>query len=175
MKKIIRKNNLWIALLVFICAKSAPYLIQGSFGVSIAAFFEIVALVYLIFGIIGYRINDKKEKIYKYSIVGVVFIVIVIGGNFLRYEGLSNVNSSPKLIIKEPLEGAVVNGSTTQVLGLTDKDTLVNINGKPILLNENAEFNEEITLNRGSNTIIVKVRNKFNKEITKTISVSASF
>ena len=49
------------------------------------------------------------------------------------------------------------------------------INDQPVLVNEKGEFSQDVGLKDGLNVINVRAKNKFNKETTQSVSVSANF
>ncbi len=107
-------------------------------------------------------------------VVGVV-ILLTISSFVYLYLQVNNFVSTPRLVIIKPLDGAGVEGNTTHVAGLAEKDALVTINDQPVLVNEKGEFSEDVGLKSGLNVISVKARNKFNKEATQSVSVDANF
>jgi hypothetical protein len=88
-----RKRNLWAALFVFILSKIIPVLSTGFLFESIGAFLEVSALVYLIFGIIGYNFKEGREWKYKYSIIGLAFLVLVASNVYFN----NSVNGGMKV------------------------------------------------------------------------------
>lgn len=109
----------------------------------------------------------------KMVVVSLVLLLVVSSFVYL-YAQVNNFVSAPRLAILKPTDGALVNGISTHVVGVAEKDALVFINDQKVLVNENGEFSEDVSVKPGLNMIIVKARSKFNKEATASISVNSN-
>ena len=126
--------------------------------------------------------EDKFRKPINFSIfvispkvVVISLITLVALGSFVYlYLQVNNFVSTPRLAIIKPADGTVAEGAFMQVLGVAEKDALVTINDQPVLVNEKGEFSQDVGLKNGLNVINVRAKNKFNKETTKSVSVSAN-
>ena len=126
--------------------------------------------------------DEKSGKPINFSIFVISPKMIVVGaltllalGSFVYlYLQVNNFVSTPRLVIIKPTDGTAADGSSTHVVGLAEKDALVTINDQPVLVNEKGEFSEDVGLKDGLNVISVKAKNKFNKETTQAVSVSAN-
>lgn len=107
----------------------------------------------------------------KMAIISMV-ILLVISSFVYLYAQVNNFISAPRLVILKPADGTTIDGSSTHVTGVAEKDALVFINDQKVLVNENGEFSEDVNLKSGLNTITIKARSKFNKEATTSISVN---
>ncbi len=127
--------------------------------------------------------DEKVNKPINFSIFVISPKMIVVSaitllalGSFVYlYLQVNNFVSTPRLAIIKPADGTVVDGSAAHVVGLAEKDALVTINDQAVLVNEKGEFSEDVGLKDGLNVISVKAKNKFNKETTQSVSVSANF
>ncbi len=127
--------------------------------------------------------EDKIRKPIDFSIfiispkvVVVSLITLVALGSFVYlYLQINNFVSTPRLVIIKPINGAVAEGISIAVSGVAEKDALVTINDQPVLVNEKGEFSQDVGLKDGLNVINVRAKNKFNKETTQSVSVSANF
>ena len=108
----------------------------------------------------------------KLIVVSVISLVAMASFGYLYFQ-VNNFVSTPRLAIIKPMDGVLVEGSGTHIVGVAEKDALVFINDQPVLVNEKGEFSEDVGLKDGINAISVKARNKFSKETTQNISVSA--
>jgi len=177
-KMSLRKKNFIRALLAFIIAKAiegfAPYLNSHYY---LGAFFELLALTFLIFGIIFRELKEGQKKIYKYLLIGTILLIFLFlaGSKLYVKNSINEFNSNPQLVITNPINGSSVQSSSVDVAGKTEKLALVYINNNSVLVNENGDFNTNITLKKGVNIINVRVRNKFDKETTQDISINANF
>jgi len=109
----------------------------------------------------------------KVIIVSLIIFLALASFTYLYME-VNNFISAPRLVIIKPADGTTVDGNSTHVTGVAEKDALVFINDQPVLVNENGEFGEDVGLKPGLNMITVKARSKFNKEATESISVNSS-
>ncbi|MBT4221008.1 MAG: hypothetical protein HN726_03825 [Candidatus Magasanikbacteria bacterium] len=96
----------------------------------------------------------------RYStILGVIFI-------FVLYVGLQvhNILTPPLLTINTPQDGLITSQNTVIINGQTEKNIEVAINGTNIKHNKTGQFEEELTLTPGVNTLIVTAKNKHGKQ-----------
>lgn len=103
------------------------------------------------------------------------FLLLIFGGIFYFYREIGKFSETPRLVVVQPATDLTLDGSSLDVVGLTDKDSKVTINDQPIYVNENGEFNETLSLQQGVNAITVKSLNRFGKESSKVINVSANY
>ncbi|HEX8974322.1 MAG TPA: RodZ domain-containing protein [Patescibacteria group bacterium] len=108
------------------------------------------------------------------KLIIVTSVMVVSLASFLYlYKEVDSFVSTPRLAILTPSDGATADGSSVHVAGVAEKDAMVSINDQAVLVNEKGEFSEDVGLKNGLNTIIVKARNRFNKQATQSISVNA--
>lgn len=110
----------------------------------------------------------------KIIIISAIILVAVAILAYL-YKEVNSFISTPRLVVIKPSDGLSVDGNSTHVTGIAEKDALVFINDQPVMVNENGEFGEDVGLKTGLNIITVKARNKFDKETSQTVSVNANF
>lgn len=127
--------------------------------------------------------DDNDRKPIKFSsfiitpkiIILSTIILLVLSSFLYLYLEVNSFISKPRLVIIKPSDGMSIDGSSTHVTGIAEKNALIFINDQPVLVNENGEFGEDVGLKSGLNVITVKARNKFNKEAVQTVSVNANF
>lgn len=98
-------------------------------------------------------------------------IIFLIGLCFwLGYQYFS-LKRAPFLEIISPSEGEQVSGEEIEVVGRTQPDVLLTINGIPILLSPNGEFHYKVDIFAGENKITIVAKNKVGKQtkIERTI------
>ena len=110
-------------------------------------------------------------KILTISIVS----FLIIGGVLYLYNELDSFVSVPRLIVISPSNESVIEGSQVYFRGVVDKGSEVFVNDQPILVNEEGEFSENVSLQEGLNVVKIKAINRFKKESEKVISVSANY
>jgi cytoskeletal protein RodZ len=97
--------------------------------------------------------------------------LLVLGCFFYLYKELGNFINTPRLVVIKPVSGSVVESKSVYVSGISEKDSEVFINDQPTMVNEKGEFNENVGLQDGLNTISVKARNKFGKEAVQNMTL----
>lgn len=103
------------------------------------------------------------------------FVLLVFGGVFYFYREIGKFSQTPRLVVMQPAADLTIEGSSVEVVGITDKDNKVTINNQAIFVNEKGEFNETLSLQQGLNVIEVKSTNSFGKETAKSFNVSATY
>ena len=100
-------------------------------------------------------------SIFSLSIIG------YIGFQIYRFQ------TPPNITISQPTNEAEVNQEDIVVKGRVDYDTVVEVNDKPVDVDENGNFEKEISLREGSNLITVRARKNRNNtlETVETIRV----
>lgn len=111
----------------------------------------------------------NRLKIQQSAIIFVFFLLVVLGYLFFQYRAAF---LPPALTITAPQN----NSKTPQnivVTGNADSNATVTINGSPVSVANNGNFQKNITLFPGSETIVIKAVNRFGKETTiqRTIDV----
>ncbi len=79
--------------------------------------------------------------------------------------------SVPRLAIDSPSKDMVTESEAIKVVGTTDPGVNLNINKEPISLTSDGKFQQEISLQKGLNTIVISAKNKANKESSKVFVV----
>lgn len=120
-------------------------------------------------------VNISSYVLTPKKIIAVVATVSVLAGLYFLYREIDSFASAPSLVIIAPESESEISGNSIFVEGITDSDAALFINGQPILVNDDGRFRENLTLQPGLNVINIKAVNKFEKEISKSISVSSTY
>jgi len=104
-----------------------------------------------------------------FGIISVAFLMAIV---IYFFKATENFSEAPFLEIAEPLENETVNDERLTIRGKTDPESSLEINGQAINLDKDGIFVAEVTLMEGINEIIIKAKNKFNKEAKKDIIVN---
>lgn len=93
---------------------------------------------------------------------------------FLSYLGLGyrRINQPPTLAVDTPKEQQVSTERKIDVLGRTDIDATVAVNGTSVLVRSDGKFFEQVTLEPGVNTITISTTSRFGKSATVTRKVT---
>lgn len=95
-------------------------------------------------------------------------IIVFFGYLFFQYR---NSTGAPNLEVYSPVDNIVATSDILDVIGKTDLDSEVFLNGQRILLSPNGSFATSIKLKEGLNTIDISSTNKLSKksEIVRTV------
>ncbi len=108
----------------------------------------------------------------KELIMSAVVLVLLIIGAYLYREFQSFV-SDPYLMVSQPVNGSTVTEAELTLSGKADARAVVMVNDAPIPVAADGNFEEELVLHPGQNTIIVSAKNRFDKEKRITLSIEA--
>jgi len=100
--------------------------------------------------------------------VGVIFVLATLG--YLIW-AVSSINRAPSLEIFSPQDREVVSGSSVMISGRTDPGMSVTINQQNVFVDSDGNFQSQVGLNAGPKELVVVAKNKFDKTVTKTITV----
>lgn len=106
----------------------------------------------------------------KLTVILLVTTFLTLFFGYLAYQYFSLI-SPPALSLSAPLAEEKVLGETIEVVGKTDPDAVVTINGELVSLSEKGEFRYQLGLTSGENTIVVEAVSKLGKKkrITRTV------
>lgn len=112
----------------------------------------------------GWRITPGK-----FLAIVAVFLVAL----FLTYFGLQyrKLQLPPTLTITEPIGESIVQERKLDVLGVTDPDTTITVNGLTVLVRSDGKFFTQLTLEPGVNTVTVIATSRFGKTRTEVRKV----
>lgn len=95
----------------------------------------------------------------------IVMTVSVLVLLFLGYFGLQygRLQQPPTLVMDSPKANSVVADKRVDVLGRTDPDATVTVNGVSVIIRDDGQFFDQLTLEPGKNTITVIATSRFGK------------
>lgn len=98
----------------------------------------------------------------------ILFIILFFGYLFFQYRIFT---SPPPLTIIKPDEGEIIHSSKINVKGKTDNDAVVSVNNQKTVVSSDGEFNVQLSLSPGVNSIIIEAVSKYGKKkiINRTI------
>ncbi len=106
---------------------------------------------------------------------GILFVVLVLLGGVYFYREVGEFSKAPRLVVLQPSDDLSIDGSSIEVIGLTDKEGKIRINSQPVFVNDKGEFKEVVSLQNGVNEIEIKAINRFSNEEVKNVNVSAKY
>lgn len=97
-----------------------------------------------------------------------IFLFVGFVMLFLIYLGIQyrQLQDPPGLVIDAPPENAVVTTKKVELLGVTDPDATVTVNGISVLVRGDGKFFDQVTLEPGTNTIAVIATSRYGKTTT---------
>jgi cytoskeletal protein RodZ len=103
----------------------------------------------------------------------ITLIVSVLVLLFLVYLGLQYqaLQKAPTLIVDEPGHQVVVTDKRIDVLGKTDPDATVTINGVSVLVRSDGRFFDQINLDPGVNKLTIVATSRLGKTTTQLVEV----
>lgn len=104
-------------------------------------------------------------SIWARNILVIACVILFFSYLTLQVKGILE---PPRLVILDPAEGLVTNQLNIIVRGETEKECQLTINGQETMLNEKGQFQSNIDLSDGVNTIVVSATKKHGK--TKTVT-----
>jgi cytoskeletal protein RodZ len=100
--------------------------------------------------------------------VGLIFVVITI--SYLIWQ-VASINKTPSLEIFKPQNYEVIKGSFVLVKGKTDPGIIVTVNEQNVFVDKEGNFTFPLSIAPGTKNLEFTAKNKFDKTITKSISV----
>lgn len=99
----------------------------------------------------------------KFITLLVIVAVFIVVGGYLFYQ-LSFLVSPPKLIISEPADNLITDKKIITIKGQTEPGVKLTVNGQQIYTDTTGNFEKEINVEPGLNTIIIQAQNRFEKK-----------
>ncbi|MGB9637262.1 MAG: helix-turn-helix domain-containing protein [Microgenomates group bacterium] len=107
---------------------------------------------------------NRKDFYWTPKTTFLLTVFLVVGGFiFFFFRQYLKFISPPPLEVFSPQEGQVF-PNKVEVVGKTDKDATVRIDGTLISLSEKGQFKEEIILPRGENVVTIEAANRQGKK-----------
>ena len=98
---------------------------------------------------------------------GLLLSVVFVLFGYLGWQ-VKNIIAPPALAIYSPPDGYITKNDQLPVVGETEKEAAVTINGRAIGNSENGQFQETINLSPGVNIITIIAQKKHGKTTTET-------
>ncbi len=105
------------------------------------------------------------------SLIYVLPLTLLLGFFVYLYYSYMSYQGPPVLVVESPTNNLVVNTPLVDVLGHTDPDVTLLINGDPLFLKTDGSFATTINLRDGVNTLSVVAINRIGKRTEQNITV----
>lgn len=114
-------------------------------------------------------IEDRERSLFQLTpskFIGILFGLLFLV--FISYFVFQYVNlqRSPAVSLEKPLQDQIVEDRKIEVIGKTNPDATVTINGVSALVRTDGKFYDQISLDPGVNTITVIATSRFGKSTT---------
>lgn len=111
-------------------------------------------------------LNKSWVQLTPARFLAIILVVLVLV--FLGYLGLQygKINSPPSLSLTSPANQLIVSDPRVDVLGSTDPDATVTVNGVSVLIRGDGKFFDQVDLSTGVNKITVVATSRFGKMTT---------
>jgi hypothetical protein len=111
--------------------------------------------------------RTHNRRLVKFA--GVSILVLAIAA-FAMSRSL-NYARGPEISIIEPANGATINSPTVIIRGMATRVNKIALNGNPISMDEQGNWNETVVIFSGLNKITVSATDRFGRSIEKTLDL----
>lgn len=123
--------------------------------------------------------NPKEYSISRFKIgrsALLIFFVSLVVLSFIIFQYRSAL-FNPALKVDSPAANSILRSLNIEVSGRTDPQASLTVDGSQVSVDDNGNFNKQITVFPGSVVIDVKAQNKFGKtsEVKRTITVKPGY
>ena len=108
--------------------------------------------------------RNAVKKILRYSIIS-LFALVILGYSLYQSK---NLIQGPGVAVIRPENGAAFDASLIEIEGQAHNVTLIDINGRPIFIDDKGVFKEKYLLSPGYNAVTITAQDKFGR-ITRKI------
>lgn len=116
------------------------------------------------------RTKGFKSNKVNFRSVTLAVVILAIFLIFLFFQTRAAF-ISPYLSVNSPKNGQEVSQDVS-VVGMTDNNATVTVNGEPVFVASNGNFVKKLGLFPGKTTIVIKAKNRLGRETVKTESVT---
>ncbi|MFC1790145.1 helix-turn-helix domain-containing protein [Patescibacteria group bacterium] len=119
-------------------------------------------------GLLEPLVNSQPKLIFSKGRLGIIIIFILFIIGYLGYQFFS-LRKGPFLEVKIPKQSETVISETIDIVGKTDPEATLRVNGELASLSAQGEFTFPVNLNVGKNLIIIEAINRLERK-TRVIS-----
>ena len=116
----------------------------------------------------GKKLNSLNPKTLLTTLL-VLFLLLIVG--YIGFQ-IYKFQSPPTLNITQPTDESEFTSEKIVIKGKTELETIVEVNGTAVEIDEEGNFEKEITLKEGSNIITVRARKSNTLEKVENIRVT---
>ena len=127
--------------------------------------------------------KEKTPKIFRVPrfivtpkmITAAIVFLIAASGFYYLYREIGRFAALPRLVVAEPMGDTSVEGNSITISGFTDQDAKLTINDQPVMVKDSGEFQENLLLQEGVNSINISSVNRFGKTAMRMLNVSSNY
>lgn len=110
----------------------------------------------------------KEPKIFLKFIFISLFIITIFSYTFFQAK---NIIIGPVIEIISPKNGATLEKSVVEITGKAKNISYISMNDNQIFVDGDGVFREKLLLSYGYNIITINTKDRFNREIKKTLEL----
>lgn len=111
-----------------------------------------------------------RTRFRKLIRLGVFALAAAVVAGYAAWRSLAYV-LGPEILINEPVDGASVASSTTEIIGRAWRVSSLYLNGRPITMDQEGHFNQTIIVFPGVNFLTVSATDRFGRSAGKTVEI----
>ena len=127
--------------------------------------------------------NKKAPKVSRVTrfvvtpkmITAAAVILVAASGFYYLYREVGRFAALPRLVVTQPSGDTSVEGNSITISGFTDQDAKLAINDQPVMVKDNGEFQENLLLQEGVNSINISSVNRFGKTAVRALNVKSNY
>lgn len=112
--------------------------------------------------------SRRETKFYLKAIIVGLFLVILFGYGI--YE-VWNYATGPQIIVSSPASGISVSESLISIEGRVKNSKEINLNDRPIVIDQAGNFSEKMLLSYGYNVLMLKAEDRFGKTAEQKLEI----
>ncbi len=109
-------------------------------------------------------LRSRNFLVFPKLIRNIVLLIIFLIFFFYLLFYFKRLSAPPKLIVNQPEKNLVTSAYVIDVIGISDPETEITINGSLVMSDQNGNFNQEIQLKSGLNNINIVAKKKHGRE-----------
>ncbi len=108
-----------------------------------------------------------NQRLFSWGIIG--FVILTIAGYTLAKT--KDILIGPRLVIEYPSSGITVHNELVTIIGRAQNISSVSMGSRPIFTDEGGYFEEKLLVPYGYSILKLTARDRFDREVTKTIEL----
>lgn len=115
-------------------------------------------------------VNEVSLWTPKTTTVAIIVLLLTLFGSYLVYQ-YSRLIGSPPLTITSPFDKFKTSDTTVEIIGVTDPEATISVNGQLIALDKGGTFRFRIPLGSDQNQVSIVAASKFGKTRSQNLTI----